>query len=182
MKSLRLDAQKIRDDAKRILTLIKESSESEDQFLAQTEGELAEIFKHVRTNRFFKYTDAWGVGLGRLMELKGIEPNEASFKRWSANLRWVFAPRLMQSWSEFCGDQVKMQGVEAMQKQLLIREKKRAAERLETKAASFEGKKKALMELNLLIEERRQQLIAEAKEIKQRFDPDEFERISKSAV
>ena len=35
-----------------------------------------------------------------------------------------------------------------MQKQLLIREKKRAAARLESKAAAFEDKKKALQELN----------------------------------
>jgi hypothetical protein len=62
----------------------------------------------------------------------------------------------MSTWDEFTGDQLRMQGVEAMQKQLLIREKKRAAARLEKKASEFEDKKKAILEMNLAIEERRQ--------------------------
>ena len=44
--------------------------------------------------------------------------------RWTQVLRWVPVTRVQQSWAEFCGDKVKMQGVEAMQKQLLIREKR----------------------------------------------------------
>eukprot|EP01031_Cornospumella_fuschlensis_P040533 gene40533-49408_t len=70
-----------------------------------------------------------------------------------------------------------MQGVEAMQKQLLIREKRRAAERLEAKAAAFEDKKRALMELNEVIEQRRQQLIVEAMKVKKRFEPDRYEEM-----
>jgi len=64
-----------------------------------------------------------------------------------------------------------------MQKQLLIREKKRAAARLESKAAAFEDKKKALQELNEAIEERRQQLIAEQKALKKKYEPDAYEKI-----
>ena len=70
-----------------------------------------------------------------------------------------------------------MSGVEAMQKQLLIREKKRAAERLETKANAFEDKKKALQELNENIDERRAQLIMEQKELKKKYEPDAYEKI-----
>jgi len=62
-----------------------------------------------------------------------------------------------------------MQGVESMQKQLLIREKKRAAARLEKKASEFEDKKKALMELNISIEERRQQLVAVKMDLKKKI-------------
>mmetsp|Transcript_18494 Transcript_18494/g.25566 ORF Transcript_18494/g.25566 Transcript_18494/m.25566 type:complete len:365 (-) Transcript_18494:164-1258(-) len=177
MKAVGLDPALIRADAKRILSVIKESTLSEDEFLAATEGEIAEIFNGVRKNRFFKYTDAWGIGLARLMELKGVEPNMLSFEKWSKSLRWVFTPRLMQSYDEFCGDQLRMQGVEAMQKQLLIREKKRAAARLESKAAAFEDKKKALQELNDAIEERRQQLIMEQKALKKKYEPDAYEKI-----
>lgn len=177
MKAVGFDPAKIRDDAKKMLNLIKENNLSEDEFLNSTEGEIAEIFNHVRKNRFFKYTDAWGVGLGRLMELKGVEPNTASFDKWSQSLKWVFAPRLTQSWDEFCGDQLRMQGVEAMQKQLMIREKKRAAARLETKAMAFEGKKKALQELNDAIDERRAQLIEEQKALKKKYEPEAYEKI-----
>lgn len=111
MKAVGFDPVVIRADAKRILGLIKESTLSEDEFLAATEGEIAEIFNSVRNNRFFKYTDAWGIGLARMMELKGVEPNITSFEKWSKSLRWVFTPRLMQSYDEFCGDQLRMQGV-----------------------------------------------------------------------
>ena len=70
-----------------------------------------------------------------------------------------------------------MQGIEAMQKQLMIREKKRSAARLEQKAAQFEDKKKALQELNEAIEERRLQLIEEQKALKKKYEPDAYERI-----
>jgi Thylakoid formation protein len=177
MIAVGFEPQKIRDDAKRMLELIKEGNRSADDILNATEGELAEILINVRTNRFFKYTDAWGVGLGRMIELVGAEPNSDSFDKWSASLRWVFTPRLISTWDEFCGDQLRMQGIEAMQKQLMIREKKRSASRLEKKAAEFEDKKKALQLLNEDIEERRQQLISDQMILKKKYEPDEYERI-----
>ena len=177
MKCVGLDPNRIRDDAKRVLTLIKEGPQSEDAVLSATSGEMAEIFNTVRTNRFFKYTDAWGVGLGRMMELLGVEPKQENFDKWSKNLKWIFTQRLIQTWDEFSGDQLRMQGVEGMQKQLLIREKKRAAARLEAKAASFDDKKKALQELNDAIDERRQQLIQEQKALKKKYEPEEYDRI-----
>lgn len=177
MKAVGLDAVKIREDAKRMLTLIKEGSLSEADLLSAKEGELADIFNKVRENRFFKYTDAWGIGLGRMIELIGGEPKTESFDRWSGSLRWIFTQRLMQTWDEFTGDQLRMQGVEAMQKQLLIREKKRAAARLEKKASEFEDKKKAILELNTAIEERRQQLIEEQRDLKKKYEPEAYERI-----
>lgn len=182
MKCVGLDPNKIRDDAKRVLTLIKEGPQTEDEVLAATTGELAEIFNHVRTNRFFKYSDAWGVGLGRMMELLSVEPKQESFDKWSKNLKWIFTQRLMQTWDEFSGDQLRMQGIEGMQKQLLIREKKRAAARLEAKAASFDEKKKALQELNDAIEERRQQLISDQKALKKKYEPDAYERIMREEM
>lgn len=177
MIAVGFEPQKIRDDAKRMLALIKENEKTGDDILASTEGELAEILINVRTNRFFKYTDAWGVGLGRMIELSGGDPNSDSFDKWSKSLRWIFTPRLMSTWDEFCGDQLRMQGIEAMQKQLMIREKKRSATRLEKKAAEFEDKKKALQMLNEDIEERRQQLIDDQKALKKKYEPDEYERI-----
>ena len=177
MIAVGFEPQKIRDDAKRMLGLIKDGNPTADDILNSTEGELAEILINVRTNRFFKYTDAWGVGLGRMIELLGAEPNVESFDKWSASLRWIFTPRLISTWDEFCGDQLRMQGIEAMQKQLMIREKKRSAGRLEKKAAEFEDKKKALQLLNEDIEERRQQLIGDQMALKKKYEPDEYERI-----
>lgn len=178
MKAVGMDPKLIRDDAKRVLQLIKDGPQSEDEILAETySGELADIFNRVRANRFFKYTDAWGVGLCRMMELVGVEPKQESFEKWCPSLRWIFAQRLTQTWDEFSGDQVKMQGIEAMQKQLLIREKKRAAARLEKKAADFGDKKQALQELNEAIEERRQILINEQKDLKKKYEPEAYERI-----
>ena len=83
----------------------------------------------------------------------------------------------MQTWDEFTGDQLRMQGVEAMQKQLLIREKKRAAARLEKKASEFDTKKQAIFELNQAIDERRAQLIEEQKNLKKKYEPEAYERI-----
>merc|ERR1711988_1944249 len=177
MDACGLDATRIREDAKRLLTLLKELDCSFDKLLDMQEGELAEIFHAVRANRFFKYTDAWGIGLGRIIELTGGEATAESFDKWSTSLRWVFTSRLIQTWDEFTGDQLRMQGVEAMQKQLLIREKKRAAARLEKKAEAFEDKKKALLELNEAIEERRQIVINEQKELKKKYEPDAYDRI-----
>jgi hypothetical protein len=163
------------------LNFIKESGITEDDLLGKTgkSNELTDILDYVRTNRFFKYTDAWGVGLCRVMELIGLEPNVDTFNRWTATLRWVFPQRLTQSWDEFCNDQIRMQGVEAMQKQILIREKKRAAARLEKKAAEFEDKKKALMELNAALLERREMIIEEDMKLKKKYDPDDYERIKR---
>ena len=177
MIAVGFEPQKIRDDAKRMLGLIKDGNPTADDILNATEGELADILINVRTNRFFKYTDAWGVGLGRMIELVGAEPNVESFDKWSASLRWIFTPRLISTWDEFCGDQLRMQGIEAMQKQLMIREKKRSATRLEKKASEFEDKKKALQLLNDDIEERRQQLIGDQMALKKKYEPDEYERI-----
>ena len=177
MIAVGFEPQKIRDDAKRMLGLIKDGNPTADDILNATEGELAEILINVRTNRFFKYTDAWGVGLGRMIEHVGSEPNSDSFDKWSASLRWIFTPRLVSTWDEFCGDQLRMQGIEAMQKQLQIREKKRSASRLEKKASEFEDKKKALQLLNEDIEERRQQLISDQRILKEKYEPDEYARI-----
>ena len=54
MKAVRLNPTTIREDAKRLLSLIKENNQSEDDILNAKEGELAEIFNHVRTAAHFE--------------------------------------------------------------------------------------------------------------------------------
>lgn len=70
-----------------------------------------------------------------------------------------------------------MQGVELMQKQLLIREKKRAAERMERQSSIIEDKKKSLKQLNSLLDYRRKELIIKSMEMKKRLEPEEYQRI-----
>jgi hypothetical protein len=48
MKAVGFDPQVIRDDAKRMLSLIKEGNPSADDILSATEGELAQILIDVR--------------------------------------------------------------------------------------------------------------------------------------
>lgn len=154
-RAVKFDPVRLRDDAKRILTYVQQASLTGEEILNAEEGELAPIFNNVRNNRFFKYCDSWGVGLARIMELKGIEPNMEAFDKWCRNLKNVFASRLLDSWVEFSSDQVKMQGIEAMQKQILIREKRRAADRLEEKASLVEQEKKKILDLNIAIREKK---------------------------
>eukprot|EP00599_Poterioochromonas_sp_BG-1_P005040 CAMPEP_0173148656 /NCGR_PEP_ID=MMETSP1105-20130129/9853_1 /TAXON_ID=2985 /ORGANISM="Ochromonas sp., Strain BG-1" /LENGTH=311 /DNA_ID=CAMNT_0014063359 /DNA_START=352 /DNA_END=1287 /DNA_ORIENTATION=+ len=157
-KALKFDPVRLRDDAKRILTYVQQTPLSGEELLNAEEGELAPIFNNVRSNRYFKYCDTWGVGLARVMELKGVEPNMDAFNIWGRNLKNVYASRFLDSWVEFSSDQVKMQGVEAMQKQILIREKRRAADRLEEKAAMAEQEKKRILNLNIaLLEKKRRE-------------------------
>ena len=54
MEACGLDAVRIREDAKRLLTLIKDNDCSHNELLNLQEGELGDIFHAVRTNRFFK--------------------------------------------------------------------------------------------------------------------------------
>ncbi len=155
---MKFDPVRLRDDAKRILTYVQQTPLSGEELLNAEEGELAPIFNNVRSNRYFKYCDTWGVGLARVMELKGVEPNMDAFNIWGRNLKNVYASRFLDSWVEFSSDQVKMQGVEAMQKQILIREKRRAADRLEEKAAMAEQEKKRILNLNIaLLEKKRRE-------------------------
>ena len=92
------------------------------------------------------------------------------------------ASQVMSAIKSIISDKINIQtalliGGEAMQKQLLIREKKRAAARLEKKAGEFGTKKQAIMELNEAIEERRAQLIEEQKDMKKKYEPEAYERI-----
>ena len=61
MKAIGLDSVKVREDAKRVLTLIKDTNLTEDDILNAKEGLFADIFNNVRNDRFFKYVDAWVV-------------------------------------------------------------------------------------------------------------------------
>lgn len=177
IESVGLDPTLLRADAKRLLGVIKELEGASEEAVLSSTNELGQLFNVVRANRFFKYTDAWGVGLGRVMELVNVDPKQENFVRWCKSLRWIFTERITQTWEEFTADQLKMQGIEAMQKQLMIREKRRAAARLEKQAAEFEEKKKNLQELNNDIADRRAQMIEEQKRLKKRFEPDNYERI-----
>ena len=87
MNAVGLDPNLLRADAKRLLAVIKsQENRTETEILNSKDNELGQIFENVRKNRFFKYTDAWGVGLGRIMELANIEPKVENFEIWVSML------------------------------------------------------------------------------------------------
>eukprot|EP01033_Poteriospumella_lacustris_P000806 gene806-572_t len=79
--ALQLDPQQVRRDAKRLIGLAKGRPTPLIDNLPP-----AELFTVVDTNpgnKEFPLTDAWAVGLGRLIELYGAVPSETIFRRWN---------------------------------------------------------------------------------------------------
>lgn len=113
--ALQMDPQQVRDDAKRLISLTKgHTSSSIDQLPP------AELFTVVNTgpaHKEFPLTDAWAVGLGRLIELCGAIPSETTFRRW--NRRGMNNARLMAAWSDFQADSQRLFSLECIQQQLL---------------------------------------------------------------
>eukprot|EP01033_Poteriospumella_lacustris_P011179 gene11179-7953_t len=113
--ALQLDPQQVRRDAKRLIGLAKGRPTPLIDNLPP-----AELFTVVDTNpgnKEFPLTDAWAVGLGRLIELYGAVPSETIFRRW--NRRGVNNARLMAAWSEFQADSQRLFNLECIQQQLL---------------------------------------------------------------
>jgi hypothetical protein len=113
--ALQLDPQQVRHDAKRLIGLAKGRTTPLIDNLPP-----AELFTVVDTNpgnKEFPLTDAWAVGLGRLIELYGAVPSETIFRRW--NRRGVNNARLMAAWSEFQADSQRLFNLECIQQQLL---------------------------------------------------------------
>lgn len=109
MAALGLDACRIRRDAKQLLSELQNSPLPHAERLEKGSAALTRVIEQVQSNCLFKYSDAWGIGLGRLLELSHIPPSRESFQHWSHKLRWVPATRLMQTWSQFTLDQLRMQ-------------------------------------------------------------------------
>lgn len=114
--ALQLDPEQVRRDAKRLIGLAKGRTTPLIDDLPP-----AELFTVVdmtsSNNKEFPLTDAWAVGLGRLIELYGAVPSETSFRRW--NRRGVNNARLMAAWSDFQADSQRLFNLECIQQQLL---------------------------------------------------------------
>lgn len=125
LHALSLDPQLLRSDATRILKNIDSTQSVSDESFLRSDSELGRMFQSVRENSEFHYTDAWGVGLGRLLELRQSSPSPLSFAKWSRLLLRVPAERLERSWSDFNQQQRRVQSLEAARRDA-------AAQRLHT--------------------------------------------------
>jgi len=132
VNALGMDPRAIREDAKQVLQQVDLTrSLSDEDFLYSADSEVGKIFDKVRSNRLYHYTDAWGVGLVRLMELrKHTPPTVNDFIAWSDLLVNVPAERLSASWSAFCTAQSIVRNADLLQKELLVREREQLATRL----------------------------------------------------
>ena len=119
LRALSMDPQQLKSDATRLLRQVDATRSVSDQGLFSSESELGEVFQKVRENEKFHYTDAWGVGLGRLLELRQSTTNRPDFARWSELLIRVPAERMEQSWSNFSEQQSRIQSFEATRKEKL---------------------------------------------------------------
>ena len=122
----------IKEDAKLLLRQVDlTKSLSDENFLRSADSDMGKIFDKIRGNQQFHYTDAWGVGLARLMELrKHTPPSAMDFTTWSDLLVNVPAERMSASWSAFCTAQSIVQNADRLQKEGLVREREQLATRL----------------------------------------------------
>lgn len=156
MQALRMDPQLLRTDATRILQQVDSTQSVSDEQLLTTESELGRTFQKARENKRFHYTDAWGIGLGRLLELRSsrINPtNPPDFSKWSQLLLRVPAERLEQSWAGFTEQQRRMQSFEATRRALIAQksttsEYSRTHRQLYSLDGNSAGKEKGQCELN----------------------------------
>lgn len=132
MHALDMHPTAIKEDAKQLLRQVDLTNTlSVEDFLRSADTEVGKIFDKVRSNRQFHYTDTWGVGLARLMELrKHTPPSAMDFATWSDLLVNVPAERMSASWSAFCTAQSIVQNADRLQKEVLVREREQLAIRL----------------------------------------------------
>lgn len=114
MNAMSLDSHTLEESAKLVLKGIDQTRLVSDENLFLKSGnELGKIFAGVPNNPAFRYTDSWGVGLVRMMELRGslaIDKNNAQFDKWSKLLcGTVCADQLAQSWGGFIAQQRRME-------------------------------------------------------------------------
>ena len=142
MHALNMHPTAIKEDAKLLLRQADlTKSLSDEDFLRSPDSEVGKLFDNVRCNRQFHYTDAWGVGLARLMELrKHTPPSAMDFKALSDLLENVPAERMSASWSAFCAAQSIVQNADRLQKEVLVREREQLATRLLKAKDSFTNK------------------------------------------
>ncbi len=114
MNAVSLDPHTLENSAKLVLKGIDQTRlVSDENLLLKSGDELGKIFAGVPNNPAFRYTDSWGVGLVRMMELRGslaVDKNNAQFAKWSELLCGaVCAEQLAQSWGGFIAQQRRMQ-------------------------------------------------------------------------
>jgi hypothetical protein len=88
MTAVGFDPDQLRSDGKRVQALVRDLAAASGEggnvtsAILYGDHELARLFESVRQNRFFKYSEAWGVGMCRVIELIGLDPKPELFTPW----------------------------------------------------------------------------------------------------
>lgn len=117
LHALSIDPQLLKTDATRIIKNIDTTQSISDESFLSSDSELSRMLRNVRENSQFHYTDAWGIGLGRLLELRQASPSPLSFEKWSKLLLRVPVERLERSWRDFNEQQSRIQCFEAARRE-----------------------------------------------------------------
>mmetsp|Transcript_50653 Transcript_50653/g.91183 ORF Transcript_50653/g.91183 Transcript_50653/m.91183 type:complete len:306 (-) Transcript_50653:125-1042(-) len=104
---------------------------------APADSKVAEAFQGIRSKL---YVMSWSIGIFRVMELCGVEVNKDNAMAWANELKIQPPSKVASDLETYKMNQGKLQKAEEMLREIEIREKKKLAERLETKAKALAEK------------------------------------------
>jgi len=101
--SLGFNPVSVRADARRLTVLVKKykAQTSSSLFLPVIQNEVSHLLKKVRNNKDFHFVTAWGIGVGRCLEISGTNCDERNFQIVSNYVKHVKTGELLKSWTEF---------------------------------------------------------------------------------
>jgi hypothetical protein len=135
LSSLRFHPQQLLTDAQRIMSLLQNAQAIAEEDFWPSLLTLISTSTSSRSAKYpiTKYTDAWGIGLVRMMELRKVEVNKSTLWNWCKkfqsnsllqNRLHDFPEQILQTWSHFLSQQQSLQegsSLEYLQRMLSLR-------------------------------------------------------------
>lgn len=165
--ALDLDQEECTSEAKALEEWAAGKTMDEVTAAFQGEGDsiIAKVVNDAKANDFWKYSQFFGLGLVRIMELIGVEKSITAYypivEKWVKESMGKPEGKAKMDADEFLDLQNKVEMMETMMKEIAIREKKRMAERLESKAKAALGKAQQDAEFAAKVKEAEEKLKAE---------------------